>query len=231
MSDPPEDLRICSGFSRSVSRDQHLPVDTRHEVLNVLQELARPGVRVGVRTIESTPMFEVEWAHVCRATERRVHEFGSGRGLLRDLMMRNIPIPVGSDRAPVLPADVRGSLAHDAEIVVAAIADHLVVRSVGIDIEPVETLDDLTARTILRPDEDLDAHLAFTLKEATYKAWSGLGGRMLDFHEVRLSVTGQAFSAEIMAPARLSHGLHLFDGLFANAAGRWIALVVVPARS
>jgi 4'-phosphopantetheinyl transferase EntD len=181
-------------------------------------------VTVGVRTIDDRPMFEVERAHVRRATERRVREFGSGRALLRELIGRDIPIPVGSDRAPVLPSDVCGSLAHDAGFVVAAVADRQLVRSLGIDIEPVGPLDEPTARAILRPDEELDAHLAFTLKEATYKAWSGLGGRMLEFHEVRLSVTGKGFRAAVV-PERQA-----FDGLFETAADRWIALVVVPTH-
>ncbi len=186
--------------------------------------MAPQGVTVGARTIGDRSMFEVERAHVRHATEGRVREFGSGRALLRELMGRDIPIPVGSERAPVLPLDVCGSLAHDAGLVVAAVADRQLVRSIGIDIEPVGPLDELTARTILRHDEDLDAHLAFTLKEATYKAWSGLGGRMLEFDEVRLSMSGKCFSAEVV-PQRQT-----FDGRFETAADRWIALVVVPSH-
>jgi 4'-phosphopantetheinyl transferase EntD len=179
-------------------------------------------VTVGARAIGDRSMFEVERAHVSRAIERRVQEFGSGRALLRELIGRDIPIPVGSNRAPVLPPDVCGSLAHDDGFVIAAVADRRLVQSIGIDIEPVGPLDEPTTRAILRPDEDFDAHLAFTLKEATYKAWSGLGGRMLEFHDVRLSVMHRGFTAEV-GPERQT-----FDGLFEMAAERWIALVVVP---
>jgi 4'-phosphopantetheinyl transferase EntD len=78
---------------------------------------------------------------------------------------------------------------------------------------------------ILRPDErHLDAHLAFTLKEASYKAWSALGGRMLDFHEVRLDICGSRFRADVVAESARFHGG------FSTALGRWVALVVATGN-
>ena len=75
---------------------------------------------------------------------------------------------------------------------------------------------------ILRPDEaGLDAHLAFTLKEAVYKAWSAVGGELIDFDAVRLTLDGDRFSGEVVAVGRR------FEGRYAAAGGRWLALVVV----
>ena len=122
----------------------------------------------------------------------------------------------------MLPPGVCGSLAHDEEFVVAAVGSCRDLRSIGIDIEPVDPLDDETARTILRTDEiGLDPHLAFTPEEAAYKAWSGAGGGMLEYHDVRLSTVGSRFRAEVLA-ARTT-----LDGAFAMAGARWLALVLV----
>jgi 4'-phosphopantetheinyl transferase EntD len=191
-------------------------------ILAALRALAPAHVAVGVREIGDCPMFDLEREHVRAATPRRRLEFGSGRALLRDLMGRDLPIPVGSGRAPVLPSDLCGSLAHDGGFAVAAVASRQYVRSIGIDIEPADPLDDETAQAILRPDEvELDAHLAFTLKEATYKAWSGIGGGMLEHHDVRVSTADTTFQAEVVSEEMV------LEGAFAKAAGRWLALVVV----
>jgi 4'-phosphopantetheinyl transferase EntD len=80
------------------------------------------------------------------------------------------------------------------------------------------------ARLTLRPDEeDLDAHLAFSLKEAAYKAWSAVGGRILDHLEVRLTVDGERFTAVVVEDdVRL-------NGRYTIAHDRTVALVVIPA--
>jgi 4'-phosphopantetheinyl transferase EntD len=196
--------------------------DPTDAILTALRALAPPHVAVGVRTIGDWPMFDVEREHVKAAAPRRRLEFASGRALLRDLIGVDVPIPVGSDRAPVLPPGVCGSLAHDERFVVAAIGSRKEFRSIGVDVEPVDPLDHETAKAILRTDEaGLDAHLVFTLKEAAYKAWSGLGGRMLEHHDVRISTMESLFRAEVVT-ARVT-----LDGGFATAGGRWLALIAV----
>jgi len=66
---------------------------------------------------------------------------------------------------------------------------------------------------------------AFTLKEAVYKARSGLGGEMLEHHDVRLDIGSSTFHAEV--PPDRSH----MDGVFASTPHRWVGLVVVRART
>ena len=156
------------------------------------------------------------------AVPRRRREFASGRALLRDLIGMDVPIPSGRDRAPILPPGVCGSLAHDDGFVVAAVASRTDFRSLGVDIEPIDPLDQMTAAAILRADEaGLDAHLAFTLKEAAYKAWSGAGGGMLEHHDVRVSIVGSQFRAEVVTAETT------LEGAFTTAGGRWLALVAV----
>jgi 4'-phosphopantetheinyl transferase EntD len=195
---------------------------------HALWSIAPAGVTVGARRIDSadvTALFAEEQRAVARAVIRRRDEFATGRALLRSLIGRHLAIAVAANRGPVLPPGVRGSLAHDREFAVAAITRDPLITSIGIDIEPMTALAPGMCPLILRRDErDLDAHLAFTLKEATYKAWSALGGRMLDFHEVRLDIAGSWFQADVVA----EHAR--FHGRFATATGRWVALVVAVDR-
>jgi 4'-phosphopantetheinyl transferase EntD len=193
---------------------------------HALWSIAPDGVRVGVRRIDPddvTALFAEDQLAVARAVTGRRNEYATGRALLRSLIGRQVPIATAPNRAPVFPCDVRGSLAHDREFAVAAISTDPQIRAIGIDIEPTAALAPEMCSLIVRSDEeDLDAHLAFTLKEATYKAWSGLGGRMLDFHEVRLHIDGSRFDADVVTESGRFHGR------FATAGDRWVALVVAP---
>jgi 4'-phosphopantetheinyl transferase EntD len=195
------------------------------EIEAALAAMTPRTVRVGWRRIQAndlTSMHATERAHVAHAVDKRQREYASGRALLRSLIGRPVSIPSQPDRTASFPAGVRGSLAHDNELVVAAISDDPSVIAVGIDVEPLTTLSDEIARQILRSDEaDLDALQAFTLKEAAYKAWSVLGGQMLDHHDVRLTVDDLRFTAEVVGTGVMLHGR------WAIAASRVLALVVV----
>ena len=190
-----------------------------------LRSLAPSGVRTGARWIDERDvarLHPVEAAAVERAVERRRREFASGRALLRQLLGRDVPIPVRPDRSPQLPVGVAGSLAHDVDLAVGATSIGAGIAALGIDVEPRAPLSDEVAAVILRPDEaGLDAHLAFTLKEAVYKAWSAVGGELIDFDAVRLTLDGDRFSGEVVAVGRR------FEGRYAAAGGRLLALVVV----
>lgn len=194
------------------------------EVAAALASLAPAGVRTGARLISPADvagLHDVERAVVARAVDKRRNELATGRALLRDLLGADVAIPVGPTRAPVLPHGVVGSLAHDREVAVAAITSDPAVAALGVDVEDDATLSDGMARLILRPDErGLDAHLAFCLKEAAYKAWSTLGGRLIDHHDARLSTIGDAFTAEM-------DGRLVVPGRFTHAGSRWLALAVV----
>jgi 4'-phosphopantetheinyl transferase EntD len=195
------------------------------ELTGVLAALAPSGVRVGWRRIDPddlVSLHDVERLHVARAVDVRRWEFASGRALLRELIGAAVAIPSRPDRTAAFPPGWHGSLAHDRQVVVAAATDDRAVTALGIDVEPATTLSVDLARVVLRADEvGLDAHLAFTLKEAAYKAWSTLGGRLLEHHDVRLSVAADRFIAEVLDDGAV------FTGRWARAAGRWLALVVV----
>jgi 4'-phosphopantetheinyl transferase EntD len=190
--------------------------------LRVLTPADLTAGRRWVSAADLARLTEDEAEQIRHAVPRRRQEFASGRVLLRELLGRDVPIPVAVDRSPVLPPGFCGSLAHDDDVVVAAVSAVPSVLSIGIDVEPATPLEADVGALVLRPDEPgIDAHLAFTMKEAAYKAWSGLGGPMLDHHDVRLTMTTDAFRAEIM-----TEGIAL-DGSWITAGGRWLALVVV----
>jgi 4'-phosphopantetheinyl transferase EntD len=204
------------------------PDEVEAQLRTALDSLGSPAVRLGCRRISSTDVLElheVEAAHIRRAVPERQREFASGRVLLRALMGNDVAVPVAPDRSPVLPDGVRASLAHDREFAVAAVSRDASVLALGIDLEPTTPLEPDLATLVMRRDEPgIDPHLGFTMKEATYKAWSALGGRVLDHADVHLVATGRRFRARVVADGSW------FEGAWASAGGRWIALVVARAR-
>jgi 4'-phosphopantetheinyl transferase EntD len=190
-----------------------------------LASIAPHDVVTGVRSIDAadvTRLAPVERAAVANAVDRRRHEFASGRVLLRTLLGRDAAIAVGPTRAPVLPPGWVGSLAHDRTVAVAAVARAGDVVALGVDVEPDVELSADLARIILRADDgDVDAHLAFTLKEAAYKAWSNSGGGMLDHHDVRIAVTSVGFTATVIEPGVVIDGRHVSIG------GKHLALAII----
>lgn len=200
-------------------------VDPVDAIAAALRALAPAKVTVGVRRIDEideATLFDDERHLIEAAVPQRRREFASGRVLLRELIGQHVPIPSRPDRAPDLPTGIVGSLAHDDEFVVAAIGRSEDVAALGVDIEPIQELTAGLPDSILRHDErELDPMLAFTLKEATYKAWSQLGGRFLEHHEVRLRIRGSSFDATVV-----TEGADL-TGSFASASGRWLALTGV----
>lgn len=172
---------------------------------------------------DEATLHEIERGQLKRASDARRREFASGRALLRMLIGDDVAIPIGADRRPVLPAAVRASLAHDRAFVVAAMSKSARIERLGIDLETVQRLAPADAALIVRPDEgDLDPTLAFVLKEAAFKAWSGAGGRMLDHHDVRVRVTDGFFDATILKSMELT-------GAWASVGDRFVALASQPS--
>jgi 4'-phosphopantetheinyl transferase EntD len=187
-------------------------------------------VRTGVRRIDrgdEAGLWPNERRAIGGAVERRRAEFATGRALLRSLLDEDVEIPIGGDRRPVLPDGVRGTLAHDREIAVAAVTTRRTCRALGIDIEPATVLDDDVARVICTPRErHLDAHLVFVLKEAVYKAWSSLGGGLLEHSDVVVDVepSDSLFRATVIPTAAA------FTGRYTVLDGRYLALVVYESE-
>lgn len=106
---------------------------------------------------------------------------GAAREVARDLIGAlggtAVPILRSASGAPVFPPGFVGSLAHDDEFAVAAVAKSTDYAALGIDVEPAEPLP-IDVASIVRIagdvtdgiDESLSARLLFSAKEAVYKA-------------------------------------------------------------
>ncbi|WP_333822565.1 4'-phosphopantetheinyl transferase superfamily protein [Pinisolibacter sp.] len=134
------------------------------------------------------------------ATARRAS--GTARSLARDLLSRlgapAEPILRSVSGAPLWLPGFVGSLAHDDEVAVAAVARAATAASVGIDVEPAEPLPSDVADLVVHGGDRLGevgdplaARLAFVAKEAVYKAVHPLSGLVLDWPDIRVDLAGR----------------------------------------
>jgi 4'-phosphopantetheinyl transferase EntD len=201
--------------------------DTVRRIDHALRSLAPSWVRTGARAVDISDLdglWPSERAAVRGAVIGRQTEFATGRALLRQLIGQNVEIGVGATRRPLLPPGIVGTLAHDHQIALAAVTRRSSCSALGVDLEPAVGLSPEDAQVVLRPEErDLDAHLVFVLKEAVYKAWSALGGPLIEHHDVTVSIdgSGRDFTASIGPNACR------FAGRYIAVEGRYVALVVV----
>ncbi|MEP3332260.1 4'-phosphopantetheinyl transferase superfamily protein [Sedimentitalea sp.] len=147
---------------------------------------------------------------------KRRQEFTAGRIAVRRAMAElDLParaIPMGPDRAPVWPNNLRGSLTHCASACLAVLtkADLLL----GVDVEPNEPLtDDVTDLVCSAAEQGWLqsspettrgnlSRLIFCAKEAAFKAQYHLSKRVFDFTTLRIEseMAGHRFTATFTAP-------------------------------
>jgi 4'-phosphopantetheinyl transferase EntD len=170
-----------------------------------IQALAVPGVAVGHRAISAgdedallpteAPAFAASVVKVRRAS-------GAARIVARELLARlgqpGWALAKTASGAPIWPAGIVGSLAHDACYAVAAVARASTVAALGIDIEPAEQLPpdllDLVATPREREklaDDPYCGRLLFVAKEATYKAVYPLDQTFLEHHDVEIDLAAR----------------------------------------
>jgi len=117
------------------------------------------------------------------------------RQLLTQLGHPDCSLPKGVSGAPVWPAGVIGSLAHDARVAVAAVGMRANVGGLGIDVEPAECLPSELLDLVATPQERLKlgddpyrGRLLFVAKEAVYKAVHPLDQIFLEHHDVEINL-------------------------------------------
>jgi 4'-phosphopantetheinyl transferase EntD len=164
--------------------------------------LSLPGIMVGYRVIspgdenalmaQEAPAFSSSVVAVRRAS-------GAARIVARQLLARlgidECAVPRASSRAPIWPTGIVGSLAHDAQVAVAAVAMRSDVSALGIDVEPAEALPADLLDLVATPQEQAKIHLdpyrgrlLFAAKEAVYKAVYPLDQTFLDHHDVQINL-------------------------------------------
>jgi 5-formyltetrahydrofolate cyclo-ligase len=191
----------------------------------LLQSLAPSPLIAGVRRINPSDIRDLtasESEVVSRAVDARRAEFASGRALLRFLLGQGVEIMTAQNGSPLLPDGWAGSLAHDHEFVVGLVGPVSVVRSVGIDLEPIQELGDDVAGLVIRPDDRVpDPLTGFVSKEAVYKAWSCIGGGMIEHHDVSVVASGSQFVANVRDELSV-------EGVLGRACNRIVAIVAIP---
>lgn len=173
-----------------------------------IASIAPAGVLVGYRRIEQgdehalLPEEAIAFSRTV-AISRRASGAARlvARNLLEQLGYPRGPVAKEPSGAPVWPAGLVGSLAHDSEFAVAAIARRDDFAGVGIDVEAStylpDDLIDLVAtraeRTAIHSD-GFKAKLLFAAKEAVYKATFPIDRIFLEHHDVEVDLTrGEAF--------------------------------------
>lgn len=167
------------------------------------------------------------------AVEKRRREFAFGRACAREALRAlgrpPVAIPIHTDRTPIFPADVVGSLSHSRTLAVAAVGWAHTLHAIGIDIEHDATLDpDLTsivATEAERRAPEIALGLLFSAKEAAFKCWHRAGGgRLADFHEFELSVRADGTFIAVRQPQPSVP----LAGRWARAHGHWWTTCVSP---
>jgi 4'-phosphopantetheinyl transferase EntD len=162
-------------------------------------------------------------------SERRRAEFSTGRVLARSAMQRAgieaVPVLRNADRSPRWPEGIRGSLTHSRNLAAAAVSTTL--AGVGIDLEQQGRLSAAAATRVLTAGESvmlqkLDgdfrwlATLAFSAKEAVYKAIYPSVGLYIGYREVTVALQPETatFSASYV-------GNNAANAVLATGQGQW----------
>lgn len=149
-----------------------------------------------------TPVYPEEESLIKKAVEKRVREFRAGRHcaarVLSWLGVEQYPIVSGSQREPLWPEHIVGSITHSGEVCIAAATiKNAMITSVGIDVEGAEPLEPNLEKMICTAAE-LDqlarlpgqlpwTKIIFSIKESIFKAWYPLFHCYLDFLEATLT--------------------------------------------
>jgi len=191
---------------RSTARQTQLhgPMMSReeHQISIALRALAPSGVMTGHRLIgprDAASLLAEEEAAFKQSVLRVKQQSGAARRVARDLLswlgIFEAALPRSQSGAPIWPSGIVGSLAHDGEIAVAAIARAEQYDGLGIDVEPAlslpsELVDVVATSAELRNySADLvKSRLLFVAKEAIYKAQYPIDAAFLEFRDIEIDL-------------------------------------------
>jgi 4'-phosphopantetheinyl transferase EntD len=170
-----------------------------------MEGLGVPGLLLGHRLIspgDEQALLDEERASIASPVIAVRRASGAARIVARQLLAQlgypRVPLPRGASGAPVWPAGVGGSLAHDDEVAVAAAGMQRDIGAVGIDVEPAMALPPDMLALIATPqelrriaDDPLRGKLLFAAKEAVYKAVYPLDRFFLEFRDIEVDLAGR----------------------------------------
>lgn len=157
------------------------------------------AVEWGDPSAPAPPLFPEELEFVAHAVEKRRLEFARGRqcarAALRRLGLPQPALPVGSNREPLWPRGVVGSITHTRDFCAAAVGRQSAYDGIGIDLEPAEPLEPAVAERVASAREMthlvgmsplLAARLVFSAKESFYKCQFYRTRKWLGFSDVAI---------------------------------------------
>jgi 4'-phosphopantetheinyl transferase EntD len=182
-----------------------------------LSALFGEGVMAAQVRLEDTlePLHPEEEIALGRARPERLLEFRAGRHAAREALallgVGPVPIPRDTDRAPIWPRGVVGTITHVRREGIGwagAAAAHLETwQAVGLDAELDSPLEAALWRRVLTPselerlrqrDEDeqgIHAKVIFSAKECVYKCQYTLTRQFLEFADVDVELANETFRA------------------------------------
>lgn len=176
------------------------------------------------------------------AVAKRQREFAAGRAAAHAAMTQlghpPQPIPVGSNRAPVWPNGLTGSISHTLSCAMAVVARSTDMRAIGIDVEEDTPLGDKLLSAIctdnerqwlkLQSNPGQLAKVIFSAKEAAYKCQYTVSQCYLGFHgmELELDLAKGRFQAHFTGALPPFAQNDMIHGRFAVGAG----LIVTTAE-
>lgn len=167
-----------------------------------LQSIAPPGILVGhhlVRCGDEDALLPAERDDFIHSVAKVRRQSGAARIAARRLLevygFQNVALPRSWCGAPVWPSGIIGSLAHDDEVAVAAVARSQRFSALGIDVEPAAPLPSELVALVATPAERrryaaavLGTRLLFVVKEAIFKALNPIDGIFLDFQDIEVDL-------------------------------------------
>ena len=192
----------------------------------------------------SLPLFPEELAFVATAVDKRRLEFSRGRqcarAALRRLGVADGPLLTGSQREPLWPTGVVGSITHTNELCLAAVARQANYAGVGIDVEPAQPLELAVAqriateaemRALARMPPLLAARLIFSAKEAFYKCQFYRTRQFLGFFDVSIELEPHGeFSANLLVDAEPLCRSRAFRGRWREEGGFLFTAIHLPTE-
>lgn len=189
------------------------------------------GVGVADPSAPSPPLLPAERAATAGMIDKRRREFAAGRAAARQAMVAigypPAAVPMQSDRAPLWPKGLVGSITHSSQAALAVVASTKTVRAVGIDLEEATPLTQDLWDIVLTSSEQASipdgatAKRIFSAKEAVYKAQFPITGRPLEFTDLTIRFEGSRILTNTHHPSvqpllNAVHGqtLTLDNGLF-----------------
>jgi len=221
-------------MTRMVARDR---LDQTRAVIGALFDVP-VGVGVTDPRHPQPAAMGSEAAHLGKAIDKRKTEFAAGRAAARLAMQaidfRPCAVPAHTDRAPIWPAGLWGSISHKDTLCAAVVTRAR--ACLGLDIEENTDLDPGLIPTICLEREIAAieganqaqlAKLIFSAKEAAYKAQYPITGQLFGFDhmEITLDIARNAFTATFVKPVgRVAIGDTL-PGRFDCVAGHLVTAV------